>query len=134
VVTPLRTCVGIQLYNTKEGTPTRVYTVLGHRVFLRAEIALRFGDLSRGSAPGEDVYAMNDWFCEGALASTLCLTRPRMDSPQAEAAESTRKLLPVGAPPIGALITAWQGLLVARSAPSRGEACCFIIGLSRSKC
>lgn len=55
--------------------------------------------------PGQEVYGMNDWFADGALAE-YCITKP------AWVAEKPSRLTHVEAAsvPIGAL-TAWQGLV-----------------------
>jgi len=56
------------------------------------------------TSPGEEVYGMNDWFADGALAE-YCITRPEWIAPK------PRRLSHAEAAtvPIGAL-TAWQGL------------------------
>lgn len=72
------------------------------------------GDGVSGVSAGQEVYGMNDWFAQGALAE-YCVTRPEWIAPKprgighAEAASV----------PIGAL-TAWQGLFD-KAKLARGE-------------
>jgi NADPH:quinone reductase-like Zn-dependent oxidoreductase len=63
------------------------------------------GDDTTGFAIGQDVYGMNDWFSDGAMAE-YCIAQP------ASVAKKPRRLTHVEAAsvPIAAL-TAWQGLL-----------------------
>jgi NADPH:quinone reductase-like Zn-dependent oxidoreductase len=58
-----------------------------------------------GLAVGQQVYGMNDWFAEGALAE-FCLTQPQSIAPK----PSTLTHEEAATVPIGAL-TAWQGLI-----------------------
>jgi len=58
-----------------------------------------------GFATGQEVYGMNDWFSDGALAE-YCLTRPSWIAPK----PSLLTHVQAASVPIGAL-TAWQGLL-----------------------
>jgi NADPH:quinone reductase-like Zn-dependent oxidoreductase len=67
------------------------------------EIAGIGGDVA-GSAIGQEVYGMNDWFADGALAE-YCVTRPEWIAPK----PSHLSHAEAAAVPIGAL-TAWQGL------------------------
>src|SRR3984957_4370166 len=62
------------------------------------------GDAAAGFSIGQQVYGMNDWFADGALAE-YCITEPQWIAP------SPRHLSHAEAAsvPIGAL-TAWQGL------------------------
>jgi NADPH:quinone reductase-like Zn-dependent oxidoreductase len=67
------------------------------------EIA-RIGEGVAGLSAGQEIYGMNDWFADGALAE-YCVTRPEWIAPK------PLRLTHVEAAsvPIGAL-TAWQGL------------------------
>jgi NADPH:quinone reductase-like Zn-dependent oxidoreductase len=87
--------------HTRDGGP-RKSAVLSHEFSGEiAECGKGVGDL----AAGQEVYGMNDWFAEGALAE-YCVTRPEWiaNKPQALSHEEA------AAVPISAL-TAWQGLL-----------------------
>jgi NADPH:quinone reductase-like Zn-dependent oxidoreductase len=87
--------------HTRDGGP-RNAAVLGHE--FSGEIAER-GEGVRDFAIGQDVYGMNDWFAEGALAE-YCVTRPEWiaNKPRRLSHEEAASV------PISAL-TAWQGLL-----------------------
>jgi len=87
--------------HTREGGP-RHAAVLGHE--FSGEIA-ECGEGVRDFAIGQEVYGMNDWFAEGALAE-YCVTRPEWiaNKPQGLSHEESASV------PISAL-TAWQGLL-----------------------
>ena len=87
--------------HTSDGGP-RNAPVLGHE--FSGEIA-ECGEGARDFAIAQDVYGMNDWFAEGALAE-YCITRPEWISnkPQELSHEEAASV------PISAL-TAWQGLL-----------------------
>jgi NADPH:quinone reductase-like Zn-dependent oxidoreductase len=79
----------------------RKAAVLGHE--FSGEIA-EYGEGVRDVAIGQEVYGMNDWFAEGALAE-YCVTRPEWiaNKPQGLSHEEAASV------PISAL-TAWQGL------------------------
>lgn len=87
--------------HTRDGGP-RHAAVPGHE--FSGEIAECGEDVS-DFAIGQDVYGMNDWFAEGALAE-YCITRPEWiaNKPQGLSHEESASV------PISAL-TAWQGLL-----------------------
>ena len=87
--------------HTRDGGP-RLAPVLGHE--FSGEIA-ECGDGVRDFDIGQEVYGMNDWFAEGALAE-YCVTTPEWiaNKPQALSHEESASV------PISAL-TAWQGLL-----------------------
>jgi len=87
--------------HTKDGSPRR-YAVLGHE--FSGEIA-GVGEGVMGFSPGEEVYGMNDWFAEGALAE-YCVTRPEWIAPKPNRLSHEE----AASVPISAL-TAWQGLL-----------------------
>jgi NADPH:quinone reductase-like Zn-dependent oxidoreductase len=72
------------------------------------------GEDTAGFEIGQEVYGMNDWFSDGALAE-YCITQPNSVAPK------PRRLTHVEAAsvPIGAL-TAWQGLFD-RGRLQRGE-------------
>jgi NADPH:quinone reductase-like Zn-dependent oxidoreductase len=63
---------------------------------------------------GEQIYGMNDWYADGALAE-YCITRPEWIAPKPESLTHTR----AASAPISAL-TAWQGLFD-RARLQRGE-------------
>ena len=73
-----------------------------------------FGNAVTGLAQGEEVYGMNDWFDDGALAE-YCITRPEWIAPK----PGRLSHVEAASVPIGAL-TAWQGLL-ARAGLQHGE-------------
>lgn len=57
-----------------------------------------------GFAAGQEVYGMNDWFSEGAMAE-YCLTKPEFIAPKpARLTHAEAASVPIGA------LTAWQGL------------------------
>ena len=87
--------------HTRDGGP-RNAAVLGHE--FSGEIA-ECGEGVKDLAIGQDVYGMNNWFAEGALAE-YCVTRPEWiaNKPQGLSHEEAASV------PISAL-TAWQGLL-----------------------
>lgn len=84
----------------KDGQP-RNLAVPGHEF---SGVIAAVGDRIQGFATGQEVYGMNDWFSEGAMAE-YCVTQP------SSLAEKPSSLSHVEAAsvPIGAL-TAWQGL------------------------
>ncbi|HZA93325.1 MAG TPA: NADP-dependent oxidoreductase [Gemmatimonadales bacterium] len=86
--------------HTRDGGP-RNAAVLGHE--FSGEVA-ECGEGVTDVAIGQDVYGMNDWFAEGALAE-YCVTRPEWiaNKPQRLSHEQAASV------PISAL-TAWQGL------------------------
>ena len=87
--------------HTRDGGP-RNAAVLGHE--FSGEIA-ECGEGVTDFAIGQEVYGMNDWFAEGALAE-YCVTRPEWiaNKPRGLSHEEAASV------PISAL-TAWQGLL-----------------------
>ncbi len=87
--------------HTKSGE-RRSGAVPGHEF---SGVVAALGDDTSGVDVGEEVYGMNDWFADGALAE-CCLTQPTSVAPK------PRRLTHVEAAsvPIGAL-TAWQGLI-----------------------
>ncbi len=87
--------------HTRDGGP-RNSAVLGHE--FSGDIA-ECGENVRELAIGQDVYGMNDWFAEGALAE-YCVTQPEWiaNKPRRLSHEEAASV------PISAL-TAWQGLL-----------------------
>jgi NADPH:quinone reductase-like Zn-dependent oxidoreductase len=83
--------------HTKSGSP-RQDAVLSHEFSgVVAEGATAF-------SPGDEVYGLNDWFAEGALAE-YCITEPRFVAPKPHTLDHAE----AASVPIGAL-TAWQGL------------------------
>lgn len=95
---------------TKDGAP-RNATVLSHE--FSGDIAA-LGEGVDGFAIGQQVYGMNDWFADGALAE-YCVTKPEWiaNKPAALTHEEAASV------PISAL-TAWQGLFQ-RGALQAGE-------------
>ncbi len=63
-----------------------------------------FGEDAAGFSPGQEVYGMNDWFADGALAE-YCLTEPSLIAPKPSRLTHEQ----AASVPISAL-TAWQGL------------------------
>ncbi len=62
------------------------------------------GEDVNGFEPGREVYGMNDWFADGALAE-YCLTQPSWIAPKpARLTHAEAASVPIGA------LTAWQGL------------------------
>jgi len=88
--------------HNKDGSP-RTHAVPGHE--FSGEIA-EIGEGVAEFSPGEDVYGMNDWFAEGALAE-YCVTRPEWIAPKPNGLSHEE----AASVPISAL-TAWQGLLI----------------------
>ncbi len=87
--------------HTKDGAE-RSGAVLAH------EFSGKVAELGKGVtglAEGEDVYGMNDWFADGALAE-YCISRPAWIAPK----PGRLSHVEAASVPIGAL-TAWQGLL-----------------------
>jgi NADPH:quinone reductase-like Zn-dependent oxidoreductase len=77
------------------------------------EIA-ELGDGVEGLSVGQEVYGMNDWFAEGALAE-YCITQPDWIAPKPRKVDYAE----AASIPIGGL-TAWQGL-VGRAKLRAGE-------------
>jgi len=84
----------------KNGDP-RIGAVLCHE--FSGEIA-RVDDRATGLSIGQEVYGMNDWFAEGALAE-YCVTQPDWIAPKPRRLSHPE----AASVPISAL-TAWQGL------------------------
>jgi NADPH:quinone reductase-like Zn-dependent oxidoreductase len=62
------------------------------------------GDAVEGLSIGQEIYGMNDWFADGALAE-YCITQPGWIAPKPRRMD----FVEAASVPIGAL-TAWQGL------------------------
>jgi NADPH:quinone reductase-like Zn-dependent oxidoreductase len=62
------------------------------------------GEAVEGLSAGQEIYGMNDWFADGALAD-YCITRAEWIAPK----PGTLNFAEAASVPIGAL-TAWQGL------------------------
>jgi NADPH:quinone reductase-like Zn-dependent oxidoreductase len=93
----------LQWYPTthrKNGDP-RLHAIPGHE-FSGAVAGI--GEGAAGFAPGDEVYGMNDWFWEGAMAE-YCLTVPSSIATKPGSLSYTE----AATVPISAL-TAWQGL------------------------
>jgi NADPH:quinone reductase-like Zn-dependent oxidoreductase len=85
--------------HTKAGGP-RTGAVPGHEFSGVVETA----NTASGFAAGQEVYGMNDWFSEGAMAE-YCLTKPEFIAPKpARLTHADAASVPIGA------LTAWQGL------------------------
>lgn len=86
--------------HTKDGA-NRAAAVPSHE--FSGEIA-RFGEGVEDLSIGQEVYGMNDWFADGALAE-LCITRPAWIAPKPRSlSHAVAVSLPIGA------LTARQGL------------------------
>jgi NADPH:quinone reductase-like Zn-dependent oxidoreductase len=79
----------------------RSHAVPGHEF---SGVIAAVGEDTVGFAIGQEVYGMNDWFADGALAE-YCLTQPTSVAPKPPRLTHVE----AAAVPIGAL-TAWQGL------------------------
>ena len=67
-------------------------------------IVAALGEDAAGFEPGQEVYGMNDWFAEGAMAE-YCLTQPSFIACKpAGLSHAEAASVPIGA------LTAWQGL------------------------
>ena len=95
----------------RENGDPRLHAVPGHEF---SGVVAGMGEGTAGFAPGDEVYGMNDWFWEGAMAE-YCLAVP------SSIAMKPRSLSHIEAAtvPISAL-TAWQGLFD-RAAIQPGE-------------
>ncbi|MDQ2839921.1 MAG: NADP-dependent oxidoreductase [Acidobacteriota bacterium] len=72
------------------------------------------GDAIEGLSPGQEIYGMNDWFADGALAE-YCITQPGWIAPKPQSlGHAAAASIPIGA------LTAWQGLFE-RAKLQRGE-------------
>src|SRR5919106_4041208 len=80
---------------------SRSHAVPGHEF---SGVIAAVGEDTVGFAIGQEVYGMNDWFADGALAE-YCLTQPTSIAPKPPSLTHVE----AAAVPIGAL-TAWQGL------------------------
>lgn len=87
--------------HTKDGTP-RHGAVPGHEF---SGVIAALGRDTNGFQVGQEIYGMNDWFADGAVAE-FCVTQP--ESIALKPATLTHEA--AATVPIGAL-TAWQGLL-----------------------
>lgn len=79
----------------------RSHAVPGHEF---SGVIAAVGEDTVGFAIGQEVYGMNDWFADGALAE-YCITQPTSVAPKPPSLTH----IEAAAVPIGAL-TAWQGL------------------------
>jgi NADPH:quinone reductase-like Zn-dependent oxidoreductase len=96
--------------HTKDGAP-RLGAIPGHEF---SGVIAALGRDTRGFQTGQEIYGMNDWFADGAMAE-FCVTQP--ESIALKPATLTHEA--AATVPIGAL-TAWQGLLE-RAKIQRGE-------------
>lgn len=87
--------------HTKDGG-SRTEAVPAHEF---SGVVASLGDGATGVEVGQQVYGMNDWFADGAIAD-FCLTRPENISSKPESLTHQA----AASVPISAL-TAWQGLL-----------------------
>lgn len=90
----------VPTFQTKDGGK-RTRAILGHEL---SGVVAALGDGVTGFAVGQDVYGMNDWFADGAMAE-YCITDPRSVAVK----PSRLTHAEAASVPIGAL-TAWQGL------------------------
>ena len=79
----------------------RRHAIPGHEF---SGVVAGVGEETAGFAIGQEVYGMNDWFADGALAE-YCLTQPTSVAPKPPRLTHVE----AASVPIGAL-TAWQGL------------------------
>jgi NADPH:quinone reductase-like Zn-dependent oxidoreductase len=96
--------------HTKDGAP-RLGAIPGHEF---SGVIAALGRDTSGFQTGQEIYGMNDWFADGAMAE-FCVTQP--ESIALKPATLTHEA--AATVPIGAL-TAWQGLLE-RAKIQRGE-------------
>jgi NADPH:quinone reductase-like Zn-dependent oxidoreductase len=96
--------------HTKDGAP-RLGAIPGHEF---SGVIAALGRDTSGFQTGQEIYGMNDWFADGAMAE-FCVTQP--ESIALKPATLTHEA--AATVPIGAL-TAWQGLLE-RARIQRGE-------------
>jgi NADPH:quinone reductase-like Zn-dependent oxidoreductase len=87
--------------NHSKNGERRSHAVPGHEF---SGVIAAIGEDTVGFAIGQEVYGMNDWFDDGALAE-YCLTQPTSVAPK----PPNLTHVEAAAVPIGAL-TAWQGL------------------------
>ncbi len=86
--------------HTRSGEP-RARAVPSHEF---SGVIAETGAEVSGVSAGEEVYGMNDWFADGALAE-YCLTQPQWIAPKPRGlAHAEAASVPIGA------LTAWQGL------------------------
>jgi NADPH:quinone reductase-like Zn-dependent oxidoreductase len=86
--------------HTRDGGK-RSRAILGHEL---SGVIAADGGGTDGFAVGQEVYGLNDWFADGAMAE-YCVTQPGSIAPK----PSRLTHIEAAAVPIGAL-TAWQGL------------------------
>jgi NADPH:quinone reductase-like Zn-dependent oxidoreductase len=103
----------LQWYPTthRENGDPRPHAIPGHEF---SGTVAGIGDGAAGFAPGDEVYGMNDWFWEGAMAE-YCLTIPSSIAMK----PTSLSHIEAATVPISAL-TAWQGLFD-RAAIQPGE-------------
>lgn len=96
--------------HAKDGTP-RLGAVPSHEF---SGVIAALGRYANGFQVGQEIYGMNDWFVDGALAE-FCVTQPESIAPKpATLTHEEAATVPIGA------LTAWQGLLD-RARIQRGE-------------
>lgn len=96
--------------HAKDGTP-RLGAVPGHEF---SGVIAAVGRYAKGFQVGQEIYGMNDWFADGAVAE-FCVTQPESIAPKpATLTHEAAATVPIGA------LTAWQGLLD-RARIQRGE-------------
>lgn len=86
--------------HNKDGTP-RTGAIPGHEF---SGVVAALGEHTAGVTVGDEVYGLNDWFADGAMAA-YCITQPDWVAPQPRGSSHVE----AASVPIGAL-TAWQGL------------------------
>jgi NADPH:quinone reductase-like Zn-dependent oxidoreductase len=86
---------------TKDGTP-RKRAVPAHEF---SGVVAELGRNTTGFEVGQEIYGLNDWFADGAIAE-FCLTTPQsIAGKPATLTHEAAATVPIGA------LTAWQGLL-----------------------
>ena len=86
---------------TKDGAP-RANAIPAHEF---SGVVAEVGSDVRDFRAGQEIYGMNDWFAEGALAE-YCVTTPAEIAPKpAKISHTEAAIVPISA------LTAWQGLI-----------------------
>jgi NADPH:quinone reductase-like Zn-dependent oxidoreductase len=88
--------------HTKEGSD-RVRGIPGHEF---SGVVVSTGSHAEGFSVGDEVYGMNDWFQQGAMAE-FCIAAPSgLAFKPAKLSHAEAAVVPIGA------LTAWQGLFI----------------------
>jgi NADPH:quinone reductase-like Zn-dependent oxidoreductase len=96
--------------HTKDGG-SRTNAVPGHEF---SGVVAKVGEGVTGFSVGQEVYGMNDWYADGAMAE-FCVTQPNFVAPKpASLSDDEAASVPISA------LTAWQGLVI-RAKVQAGE-------------